>query len=46
MSTVEYALLFVLILGGSAVLWKTLGTTLKAQLGASVTSYTTALTIP
>lgn len=39
LSTVEYALLFVLIVGGSAYLWNNLGTSLKTGLTTATTTY-------
>lgn len=45
LSTVEYALLFVLIVGGSAMLWKTLGTTVTSAVTSGNADYTNALGI-
>lgn len=43
LSTVEYALLFVLIVGGSAALWSQLGGSLKTGLTSATTSYSSAM---
>jgi Flp pilus assembly pilin Flp len=43
LSTVEYALLFVLIVGGSAMLWKNLGTAVTGAVTDGNDKYTMAL---
>lgn len=43
LSTVEYALLFVLIVGASAGLWKNLGSTVTGAITKGNTEYSNAL---
>jgi len=43
LSTVEYALLFVLIVGGSAALWNSLGKTVTGAVTEGNSKYSSAL---